>query len=583
MFFAGVPAFRFLLLVMLPLASAGIPPPRHYPVRRLKEHHQKKKPDSSHQSPLVRDDCPPCGQRAGVGGAGDRIVGGKDAGDFPWMAGVLMGEEEMVCGASLISRQHVLTAAHCVKAIVIGEDKIDVVLGTKLLRNGTEGTRQRIPVVEVIIHERHHPTSLAHDIAILKLKEPVDFNPKVAPICLDVEDENHNFTTAIATGWGKLTEDGEESEMLQEVELPIVPQEECEKQYSPLIIAGYFLCAGQEGKDACQSDSGGPLVAVRPDGSWLLLGLTSWGRGCGRPKYPGVFVHVPSYLTWITDKIGVDDDCGYLSHLPTPPPPTTWKPNEDCKCGVSNLKDRIVGGVVTQPHAFPWMVALTEGLSMVLYCGGALVSNLWVITAAHCTDSMFPDDQVVLGMHDRSHRHEAGLVRRGIVEVVPHPQYGDVILDHDIALIKLSKPVVFNQVHIAPVCLPSPGQKFDEGTAVVTGWGSMAYYGASSDLLRMVKLPIVPHEVCSKKYFPYVTENMICAGLKEGGKDACQGDSGGPMVIDNGVGGYVLAGLVSWGIECAMPDHPGVYTNVANYAAWISEVIAGSETCDAAA
>ncbi|ROT75193.1 Trypsin 5G1 [Penaeus vannamei] len=167
-------------------------------------------------------------------------------------------------------------------------------------------------------------------------------------------------------------------------------------------------------------------------------------------------------------------------------------------------------------------------------------------------------------MHDRSHRHEAGLVRRGIVEVVPHPQYGDVILDHDIALIKLSKPVVFNQVHIAPVCLPSPGQKFDEGTAVVTGWGSMAYF-------------------CSKKYFPYVTENMICAGLKEGGKDACQGDSGGPMVIDNGVGGYVLAGLVSWGIECAMPDHPGVYTNVANYAAWISEVIAGSETCDAAA
>lgn len=65
------------------------------------------------------------------------------------------------------------------QSIVIGEDKIDVVLGTKLLRNGTEGTRQRIPVVEVIIHERHHPTSLAHDIAILKLKEPVDFNPKV--------------------------------------------------------------------------------------------------------------------------------------------------------------------------------------------------------------------------------------------------------------------------------------------------------------------------------------------------------------------------------------------------------------------
>ncbi|XP_037794734.1 transmembrane protease serine 9-like isoform X2 [Penaeus monodon] len=578
MFFAGVSSFRLLLLVTLPLASLGIPPPRHYPVRRLKGH--QKKPETNHQLPLARDHCPPCGQRAGAGGAGDRIVGGSDAGDHPWMAGVLMYGGEMICGASLITRQHVLTAAHCVNTIVLGEDSIDVVLGSKLLRNGTEATRRKIPVAEVIVHERHHPTSLAHDIAILRLKEPVQFSSKVAPICLDVEDENHNVTTAIATGWGKLEEDGEESEMLQEVELPIVPQDECEKQYAPISIAGHFVCAGEEGKDACQSDSGGPLVVSRPDGSWYLLGLTSWGRGCGRPKYPGVFVQVESYLSWIANKIP-DDDCGYLSHLPTPAPLTTSMPNENCKCGVPNRKDRIVGGVVTQPHTFPWMVALTEGFSMVPYCGAALVSNQWVITAAHCTENMFPDDQVLLGMHDTSHRHETGLIRRSIEEIVPHPRYGEVVLDNDIALIKLSSPVVFNQSYIAPVCLPALGQKFDNGTAIVTGWGSIEYYGANSDKLRMVELPLVPHEICSKTYSPYVTENMICAGLKEGGKDACQGDSGGPMVVDDGSGSYLLAGLVSWGMGCATPDRPGVYTNVANYVDWISEVIAGSETCGA--
>ncbi|XP_037773291.1 vitamin K-dependent protein C-like, partial [Penaeus monodon] len=97
--------------------------------------------------------------------------------------------------------------------------------------------------------------------------------------------------------------------------------------------------------------------------------------------------------------------------------------------------------------------------------------------------------------------------------IVPHPRYGEVVLDNDIALIKLSSPVVFNQSYIAPVCLPALGQKFDNGTAIVTGWGSIEYYGANSDKLRMVELPLVPHEICSKTYSPYVTENMICADV----------------------------------------------------------------------
>ncbi|XP_042867708.1 transmembrane protease serine 9-like [Penaeus japonicus] len=576
MFFARISSFYFLLLV-LPLMVLGIPPPRHYSVRRSKGHHQKK-PQLSQEPPVAPNKCPSCGRRPAV--EEDRIVGGKVAGDYPWMAGLLMNDESMICGASLITKQYLLTAAHCVRNIILEEDKIDVVLGSKLLRNGTEESRQRIPVAEVIVHEKHQPLTLAHDIAILKLEKPAVLNSKVAPICLDMEDGNHTAKTAIATGWGKLQEDGEESEVLQEVELPIVPLEVCKEQYSSQRMTEDVVCAGEEGKDACQSDSGGPLAVAMPDGSWHLLGITSWGRGCARAGYPGVFVRVPSYLSWIAGKIP-EDDCGFLSHLPTPPPPPPSKPNKDCKCGVPNRSDRIVGGYVTQPHAYPWQVALVERFKMIPFCGGALVSDLWVLTASHCAASMFLGDQVLLGMHDRSKHHEAGLVRRDVVEIVMHPKYGVVPLDNDIALLRLSKPVVLNQVYVAPVCLPAFGQKFDNGTAVVTGWGSVKYNGMDSKRLRAVQVPIEAHEICSNRYYPFVTKNMICAGLKEGGKDACQGDSGGPLVMDNGNGSYLLIGIVSWGIECAKPENPGVYANVANYVNWISEIIVGSEKCEA--
>ncbi|XP_042885240.1 chymotrypsin A-like [Penaeus japonicus] len=140
-----------------------------------------------------------------------------------------------------------------------------------------------------------------------------------------------------------------------------------------------------------------------------------------------------------------------------------------------NLADRIVGGVATKPHTYPWQAALVERLKMIPYCGGALVSDLWVLTSCTCTLRTPLDHQVLLGLHDWTIDNAVGLVRRDIAQIVMHPLYGLVALDNDIALLKLSSPVPLDQVYIAPVCLPALGQKFDDGVAVVTGWGPLEY------------------------------------------------------------------------------------------------------------
>jgi secreted trypsin-like serine protease len=103
---------------------------------------------------------------------------------------------------------------------------------------------------------------------------------------------------------------------------------------------------------------------------------------------------------------------------------------------------------------------------------------------------------------------------------------------------------------------PVPGQ-----LAVVTGWGTLSSGSTSlPSQLQVVTVPIVSHEECNKAYEEYggITDNMICAAVPGGGKDACQGDSGGPLAV-----GGQLVGIVSWGIGCALPDYPGVYSNVA--------------------
>ncbi|XP_067411411.1 trypsin II-P29-like [Emydura macquarii macquarii] len=143
-------------------------------------------------------------------------------------------------------------------------------------------------------------------------------------------------------------------------------------------------------------------------------------------------------------------------------------------------------------------------------------------------------------------------------------------MNNDIMLVKLAQPAQFS-AYVQPVPIsdkcPVPGTE-----CLVSGWGNLLTSGVQYPAaLQCLDVPILADSVCRAVYPGRITTNMFCAGYIEGGKDSCQGDSGGPVVCDG-----ELTGVVSWGIGCAEKNHPGVYTTVCNYKAWIAEVIANN-------
>uniref|UniRef100_A0A3B3CAM6 Zgc:100868 n=1 Tax=Oryzias melastigma TaxID=30732 RepID=A0A3B3CAM6_ORYME len=169
-------------------------------------------------------------------------------------------------------------------------------------------------------------------------------------------------------------------------------------------------------------------------------------------------------------------------------------------------------------------------------------------------------------------------VSRSITEIIRHPDYSSTTFQNDIALLMLSSPVSFNN-YIAPVCVAAASSSFYSGTNTwVTGWGNTGSgVLPAPQTLQEVQVPIVGNRQCKCNYgASTITDNMVCAGLPEGGKDSCQGDSGGPLVIKQN-DRWIQAGIVSFGEGCAQPNYPGVYTRVSQYQTWINTQITSNQ------
>ncbi|XP_053156542.1 granzyme A-like [Hemicordylus capensis] len=231
----------------------------------------------------------------------------------------------------------------------------------------------------------------------------------------------------------------------------------------------------------------------------------------------------------------------------------------------------IIGGKESVPHSRPFMAALVNRKK--LSCGGTLIKDNWVLTAAHC----FPSEEtyIVLGAHSLSKKEKEKQIVR-ISEVFVYPGFNLKTFENDLMLLQLQTRAKINQA-VKTIPLAKSFNDIKAGTpCLVAGWGKTSTRGKASDKLLEVNVTVLERSFCNdKKHYnsrPPVTTKMICAGDKQGGKDACLGDSGGPLMCNGEQRGIVSFG----GRKCGDSKYPGIYTHLTkDFINWIKTITGG--------
>ncbi|XP_072775607.1 transmembrane protease serine 9 isoform X5 [Taeniopygia guttata] len=554
---------------------------------------------SSHRPGLKSD----CGSRPAMQTA-SRIVGGSEAsrGEFPWQVS-LRENNEHFCGAAILTEKWLVSAAHCFTEF---QDPAmwAAYTGTTSLR-GSDSSAVKMDISQIIPHPSYNADTADYDVAVLELKKPVTFTKYIQPVCLP--DAGHHFPTSkkcLISGWGYLKEDFlVKPEFLQKATVELLDQNLCSSLYSH-VLTDRMMCAGYlEGKvDSCQGDSGGPLVCQEPSGRFFLAGIVSWGIGCAEARRPGVYTRVTKLRDWILDAISAFP----TSMVRTVPPmhfrtssnmanaedvntttratPTTFPapaasrpataagPQECGRRPGFSKPSKIVGGTDASRGEIPWQVSLKEDSRH--FCGATIIGDRWLLSAAHCFNETIPEEiEAYVGTTSINGTDE-NAVKVNVTRVIPHPLFNPMILDFDVAVLELARPLVFNK-YIQPVCLPLAMQKFPVGKkCLISGWGDLQEGNDTKpESLQKASVGIIEQNTCNFLYNFSLTDRMICAGFMEGMVDSCQGDSGGPLACEVTPGVFYLAGIVSWGFGCAQAMRPGVYSRITRLTDWILDTI----------
>ncbi|CAH1796669.1 unnamed protein product, partial [Owenia fusiformis] len=506
-----------------------------------------------------------------------RIVGGEEANanSWPWISPLIINGFQS-CGASLISPEWVVTAAHCTSGLSASQLSLSFGEHDTTVSESTEVSRT---VSQVINHPNYNTGTLDYDISVLKLSSPVTYTNAIRPVCLPSSSMDFAVgLTCVVAGWGTQAFGSFSTPpKLQQVKVPLYSNAVCNDAFHYFgQISDRMVCAGFDagGKDSCQGDSGGPLMC-QVGSNYFLTGVVSWGSGCAGVNSPGVYSRVTALSSWIQSNTGVSPKSNAVPFSMTMPITTLTGTRA---CGIQAIHPKsaggkVVGGVVATENSWPWQVAVFEessGLNFYV-CGGTLIEDQWVVTAGHCVkDKSASKFTVRLGEHDLTVKSSMEMDYK-VSDVNLHPMYQS--LQYDVALLKLETPVRYSR-EVSPLCLPSAYSEFpDSMECVVTGFGHTSDSSMNNKLNQAI-VPIINQEVCHQRYWgDLIVESTMCAGYAEPEPNACTGDSGSPLACQYD-GQFFLAGTVSFGTAgCETRDSPAVYARMTSVVPWITEEI----------
>ncbi|KAK5640981.1 hypothetical protein RI129_009528 [Pyrocoelia pectoralis] len=451
-----------------------------------------------------------------------RIINGEPAaaGQFPWQVAnrfkTLFGTS--FCGGSLISDSWVLTAAHCVeKPIQLGKEYVA---------------------------------------------------------------DNAGLTVS---GWGKTSDESNTvSPILNFVELTTISNAACRDIYSSAVTDSVVCCTGEDTKSTCNGDSGGPLIQIQENGTPVHVGVVSFGHVAGCAKgYPAGFSRTSSYGEWIKVNTGIFDAANLhkeirdlktsvAASLPTEDKqqPVAVEHNKNDLIYYSLvLYPRIINGEPAAEGQFPWQVANRFKTFMgTSFCGGSLISDSWVLTAAHCVVNAY-SFEITLGSLSSKGKEGGSLVvvtKNGF----PHELYDPFTLNNDVGLINLEQKIEFTDT-IRPIQL---GKEYvaDNAGLTVSGWGKTSdESSAVSPILNFVELTTISNAACRDIYSSSITESVVCCSGKDL-KTTCNGDSGGPLIQIQENGTAIHVGVVSFvHIAGCASGYPSGYSRTSSYGEWI--------------
>ncbi|CAG9788170.1 unnamed protein product [Diatraea saccharalis] len=468
---------------------------------------------------------------AKAGLAGQRIVGGQVG-----LIVTILFIFQSICGGVLISNNRVVTAAHCHFDGNFVANSHTVVLGSNTIFSG--GVRHT--TTDIVMHANWTPSIVANDIAVLRIPN-VGFTNVIQPVALPTGAElNQNFVGLIglASGFGRTSDTNTnipQNQPISSVNLPIITNAACAATYGNIVLSS----------NICTSGAGGQVYEMK-----VLLVLS-------------VLAVASSYA----EINSVEDVTAFNYHMRIgiPEAAKIKRTEEDAaKAGLAG--QRIVGGHVG--------LIITILFIFQSICGGVLISNNRVVTAAHChfDGNFFANSHtVVLG----SNTIFSGGVRHTTTDIVMHANWDPSTVANDIAVLRIPN-VGFTNV-IQPVALPT-GSELNQNFAGLTGLASG--FGRTSDTntnipqnqpIRAVNLPIITNAACANVFGHFIISSTICTS-GAGGQGTCQGDSGGPLVVTSN-GRRILVGVTSFGARagCAA-GYPAAYARVTSFISFILSV-----------